>query len=414
MTSIRMVSVLALTTVISGCVGTQPSVVTAPITSKSDTATVAQSKPDTAPGPVLLPETMAQYKPVASVPAQPVVIAQSQPSEMVNVGPLDRPVVQQVYEKIEVVEPAYETIEVVAATPEPQPEITPVYIPAIPEPVEVSRESSWGASAEPTYAAPPAYEVAVVAPAYEAAVPTARGMSPIYDDPAGSQNDNSEARIHAAKTFRPQSIRAAGGPPPNVRSAFTPAFGARLEQAALGRLNPGIRYDARYIKIGYPWGDVPDHTGVCTDVIIRSYRSLGIDLQQLVHEDMRHAFKAYPSRRIYGLKSADPNIDHRRVVNLEAFFERTGASIPVGTSPDDFQPGDILTWRLSGNEPHIGIVVADRDRKSGYPMVVHNLGAGVRKDDLITIQTPVGHYRFAPDTDTRTAQLTRKTDRTGG
>ena len=169
-----------------------------------------------------------------------------------------------------------------------------------------------------------------------------------------------------------------------------------------------MRYDPRYVKIGYPWGDVPETTGVCTDVVIRSYRTLGIDLQSLVHDDMRLAFNAYPSRRIYGLRKADPNIDHRRVVNLEAFFERSGASIPVGSSPDDFQPGDILTWRLSGTEPHIGIVVSDRDPRTGYPLVVHNLGAGVRKDDLISLSPPEGHFRFAPDRETQLASLQLK------
>lgn len=306
------------------------------------------------------PVVVPQYVPIETAP----VLEEQQNFE--NVGDLDAPAIAEVAAPVSVFEPEYQAV---AAIPE-------VVAPA-PPPVVVA--------------------------------PRSRSMAPIYDDPKdGKKRSPRENRIHKNKGYQRNAALRAGGLKPKVRNAYTPAFGLELEDAALARLNPSIRYDARYVKIGYPWGDVPETTGVCTDVIIRSYRTLGIDLQSLVHDDMRRAFKAYPSRRIYGLKKADPNIDHRRVVNLEAFFERTGASVPVGTSPDDFKPGDVLTWRLSGNEPHIGIVVSDRDPRTGYPLVVHNLGAGVRKDDLITLSKPEGQFRFAPDRETQLASLQLK------
>lgn len=255
----------------------------------------------------------------------------------------------------------------------------------------------------------PSYVAA--SPGYTEAAPLPRGsMAPIYDDPVDSSQRattlSTPYDIAARKAaYHPSQTRNAVAQPPLVRNAFTPAFGAKLAQAAEARINPRIRYVAKYVKIGYPWGDVPSDTGVCTDVVIRSYRALGIDLQRLVHEDMKRAFSAYPSQRIYGLRKADPNIDHRRVVNLEAFFERVGASVPVSSDPNSYRPGDVVTWRLSGNEPHTGIVIAERDPRTGNPLIVHNLGAGVKKEDILFLSPPVGHYRFAPDEQVRMAAL---------
>ncbi len=235
-------------------------------------------------------------------------------------------------------------------------------------------------------------------------------MAPIRDDPVdfAAVTDPPVQRatsynIAALKAaYNPAEAHSAFAPSPKVFNAYTLEFGHQLSDAAIARLNPNVSYVATYKKIGYPWGDVPEHTGVCTDVVIRSFRSLGIDLQSMVHEDMRQAFNAYPSRKIYGLTKADPNIDHRRVVNLEAFFERVGAAIPVGS---DYQPGDIITWRLSGGEPHIGVVVNRLDPKTGNPLIVHNLGAGVRAEDLLDYAPPHGAYRFAPDHQSRMASL---------
>ena len=253
----------------------------------------------------------------------------------------------------------------------------------------------------------------IQSPGYVAeARPLARGqMLPVRDDPIGDNQPRPQTRattynIAALKAaYHPSEALRANAPAARVRNAYTPAFGHELASSAVSRLNPNVAYVADYKKIGYPWGDIPESQGVCSDVVIRSYRGLGIDLQSMVHEDMKRAFSAYPSQKIYGLRKADPNIDHRRVVNLEAFFERTGASIPVGS---DYQPGDVITWRLSGGEPHIGVVVDQRDPSTGNRMIVHNLGAGVRVEDLLDYAPPHGHYRFAPDQQSRVASLALK------
>lgn len=109
-------------------------------------------------------------------------------------------------------------------------------------------------------------------------------------------------------------------------------------------------------SLNYPNGDIPSYFGVCTDVIIRTYRKIGIDLQKEVHEDMLKEFDSYPSKRIWGLTKPDKNIDHRRVPNLQIFFSRKGKIVPITKNPDDYLPGDIVTWMLKGNLPHIGIV----------------------------------------------------------
>ncbi len=247
-------------------------------------------------------------------------------------------------------------------------------------------------------------------PGYVAqAAPLSRGqMAPVRDDPIGGARVSPPTRattynVAALKAaYQPSEALSVSAPSPKVYNAHTPDFGDKLSRSALSRLNPNVAYVAAYKKIGYPWGDVPENTGVCTDVVIRSYRGLGIDLQSMVHEDMKQAFSAYPSRKIYGLKEADPNIDHRRVVNLEAFFERVGASIPLGSAT---MPGDIITWRLSGGEPHIGVVVDRRDPKTGNFLIVHNLGGGVQAEDLMDYAPPHGHYRFAPDQQSRLASI---------
>lgn len=180
--------------------------------------------------------------------------------------------------------------------------------------------------------------------------------------------------------------------PPAQAEGFTD----RLVGAALARTNHTVTYDGAYRSISYPNGDVPSHIGVCTDVVIRSYRGVGVDLQQLVHEDMAAHFDAYPSRRIWGLTKPDSNIDHRRVPNLRAFFTRHGQSLPVSSNATDFKPGDIVSWMLPGNLPHIGIVSDRVDADSGRPLIVHNIGQGPKLDDMLFAYPITGHYRFAP------------------
>lgn len=183
---------------------------------------------------------------------------------------------------------------------------------------------------------------------------------------------------------------------PGVLQADT--FFARLAQAAEQRTQQSVRYDGRYFAIPYPNGDVPADVGVCTDVVIRSYRALGFDLQQAVHEDMRQQFEQYPSRRIWGLTRPDSNIDHRRVPNLQVYFRRHGQVLPVSQRPQDYQPGDLVTWMLPGNLPHIGIVSSRANGAGGY-LVAHNIGRGPVLEDMLFRFPVTGHYRFAPLSD---------------
>lgn len=170
-----------------------------------------------------------------------------------------------------------------------------------------------------------------------------------------------------------------------------------LAAAAIERTRHTVRYDGAYVALAYPNGDVPANTGVCTDVVIRAYRGIGTDLQRLVHEDMRKAFSAYPSKRIWGLSRPDRNIDHRRVPNLQAFFTRHGTSLQVTRDPAAYRPGDLVTWMLPGNLPHIGIVTDRTAPASGRPLIAHNIGAGPRLEDMLFDYTITGHYRYTPE-----------------
>lgn len=166
----------------------------------------------------------------------------------------------------------------------------------------------------------------------------------------------------------------------------------KLVTAARQQTQSAVTYDGAYTRIRYPMGDVPANRGVCTDVVIRAYRALGIDLQQLVHEDMRAKFSRYP--RLWGLRKPDPNIDHRRVPNLQKFFEHAGAQLSRSDSATAYQPGDLVTWMLPGNLPHIGIVSDRRARLSGRPLVIHNIGAGPVEEDMLFDYPITGHYRY--------------------
>lgn len=171
-----------------------------------------------------------------------------------------------------------------------------------------------------------------------------------------------------------------------VESAETTA--EKLVNAANYRTTQSVRYDPAYVVLQYPGGDVPADTGVCTDVVIRTYRkALGVDLQKLVHEDMKRNFSVYP--RNWGLKRADKNIDHRRVPNLQKFFQRKGAELKV-TDDTIFQPGDLVCWDLNNKGLwHIGVVVGD-------DTFVHNIGSGPILDRGIRQWKIVGHYRYHP------------------
>jgi uncharacterized protein YijF (DUF1287 family) len=151
-------------------------------------------------------------------------------------------------------------------------------------------------------------------------------------------------------------------------------------------------YDPSYVSISYPNGDVPIKTGVCSDVIVRAFRKVGIDLQKEVHEDMTHAWNAYPKR--WGLSGPDPNIDHRRVLNLMTYFSRQGKSLPITTEPDDYLPGDIVAWDLGGGTYHIGMVTNLLSESKRECLIVHNIGEGTRVEDVLLKWAIKGHYRY--------------------
>jgi hypothetical protein len=169
----------------------------------------------------------------------------------------------------------------------------------------------------------------------------------------------------------------------------------KLIAAGEAQIGETVSYDPAYVKIGYPGGDVPRDRGVCTDVVIRAYRDgLGVDLQKLVHEDMKRNFAAYPAH--WGLKQADANIDHRRVPNLETFFKSKGAALPVTQEAADYQPGDLVSMRLGGRLPHIVIVSARANEERTRALCIHNIGAGTRLEDVLFAFDLSGHFRLAP------------------
>lgn len=192
-------------------------------------------------------------------------------------------------------------------------------------------------------------------------------------------------------------LDGAQAPPEDGGKLFAePETWARaLIAAAESQIGKTVRYDPAYTALAYPNGDVPIERGVCTDVIVRAYRDgFGVDLQKLVHEDMRAAFKAYP--RNWGLKRPDRNIDHRRVLNLAVFFRRKGAALDITDRAGDYLPGDIVAQRLPGNLPHISIVSHRANGNGRRPLVVHNIGAGTRLEDSLFSFKITGHFRFKP------------------
>jgi hypothetical protein len=164
-----------------------------------------------------------------------------------------------------------------------------------------------------------------------------------------------------------------------------------LVAAARAQVGVTLLYDPSYRQIAYPMGDVPMERGVCSDVVIRAFRALGIDLQQALHRDMQRHFAAYP--KSWGLSKPDSNIDHRRVPNLATWFKRQGYALPVSGEAAAYRPGDIVTWVLSGGQPHIGIVSDRRSDDGARPLVIHNIGRGAREEDALFEYRITGHFR---------------------
>ncbi|MDP3630124.1 MAG: DUF1287 domain-containing protein [Actinomycetota bacterium] len=176
-------------------------------------------------------------------------------------------------------------------------------------------------------------------------------------------------------------------PPPDTTSPKAHDFAA----AAAKQVGVTVSYDASYVQLAYPGGDVPLETGVCTDVVVRAMREMGTDLQVEIHEDMAAAFGEYP--RTWGLSEPDPNIDHRRVPNLRVYFDRLGKSLPVTSVAADYQPGDIVTWKMPGGRPHVGIVSEKQASGENRFAIIHNAGRGTRVEDVLVAFTITGHYR---------------------
>ncbi len=167
-----------------------------------------------------------------------------------------------------------------------------------------------------------------------------------------------------------------------------------LKASAAARSQIGVTtiYDPAYSRMAYPMGDVPMGRGVCSDVVIRAYRKTGVDLQKLVHQDMRGHFSLYP--KIWGLKKPDSNIDHRRVPNLELFFKRQGKALNLPQVSDSYKPGDIVSWRLDNGLAHIGIISDKKSMFGSRPLVIHNIGQGTQEEDVLFSWRIVGHYRW--------------------
>ncbi len=197
-----------------------------------------------------------------------------------------------------------------------------------------------------------------------------------------------QRKYNVQKSAAPIPLHASAQPlPENASPQLKLVIDSAIEQT---KITTG--YDASYVGIKYPGGDVPLETGVCSDVVVRAFRKADIDLQQEVHEDMKRAWPAYP--RKWGADSPDTNIDHRRVLNLMTYFERHGKALPVTTDRADYMPGDVVTWDLGGGMDHIGIVTNLALDPERHWLIVHNIGAGTRAEDVLFAWTIKGHYRY--------------------
>ncbi len=189
---------------------------------------------------------------------------------------------------------------------------------------------------------------------------------------------------------------------PSLKGSEDP--GDQLAAAALGHSREDVSYDPAYYKIAYPNGDVPPNKGVAADVLVRSYRRIGIDLQVEVHEDMQAHFRDYP--QLWGAAEPDNNIDHRRVPNLDRFFSRHGEILPADRNATNYRAGDIVVWALDDGQPHIGIVVPGPGNRSHEPWVVHNRQAGVKWENALFDHKIISHYRY-PRVARETASIER-------
>ena len=195
----------------------------------------------------------------------------------------------------------------------------------------------------------------------------------------GAGAESAKARAAAAQNLTRQPV------------SDTPQI-KQVVESAIEQIGQTFEYDSSYEKLGYPNGDVPVERGVCADVVVRGFRNAGVDLQKEIHEDMSQHFDAYPKK--WGATKPDSNIDHRRVANLMTFFERQGKSVPITNSPSDYVPGDVVAWQLDTQLLHIGIVTDARLKGMRNYLIVHNIGAGARIEDVLMSWKIIGHYRM--------------------
>jgi uncharacterized protein YijF (DUF1287 family) len=202
------------------------------------------------------------------------------------------------------------------------------------------------------------------------------------------------AAVSCQRTYQRRGVLVVT-PPPSVVRPLPPNASPQLKQfveAAIEQSKVTDGYDPSYVKIDYPNGDVASDTGVCSDVVVRAFRKAGIDLQKEVHEDMQRAWSEYP--RKWGARGTDTSIDHRRVLNLATWFNRQGKSLPITNDYADYVPGDIVAWELSDGVEHIGILTNLSSEADKHYLIVHNIGAGARAEDVLLAWKIIGHYRY--------------------
>jgi uncharacterized protein YijF (DUF1287 family) len=188
---------------------------------------------------------------------------------------------------------------------------------------------------------------------------------------------------------------ASAVPPSSVTRPLPQKASPQLKQFIEGAVEQSkvtTGYDPSYVKLDYPNGDVPNDTGVCSDVVVRAFRKAGIDLQKDVHDDMKAAWSEYPKR--WGARGTDTNIDHRRVLNLAKYFDRKGKSLSITENRADYLPGDVVAWELSDGVEHIGILTNLSSEPDEHYLVIHNIGAGARVEDVLLGWKIIGHYRY--------------------
>lgn len=200
----------------------------------------------------------------------------------------------------------------------------------------------------------------------------------------------------AVSCQRPHQNRAVAvvTPPASIAKPLSTTASPQLKQfidAAIEQSKVTTGYDPSYVALDYPNGDVPTNTGVCSDVVVRAFRKVGIDLQKELHEDMTRAWSEYPKK--WGARGTDTNIDHRRVLNLNTYFTRQGKSLPITDNLADYLPGDVVAWELSDGVEHIGILTNLWSEVDKQYLVVHNIGSGARIEDVLLAWKIIGHYR---------------------